>query len=117
MWAPLLTGVILYPGLIFSAEWALIGYHESASSPLAAYVLLAMLLAPLVPALVLRALLKSRDDDRLIHARGILYLLFAVPSLFTLTYSTTRIAGVNQHLSAIWIRNVSMTLRHLGSRD
>jgi hypothetical protein len=103
MWAPPLAGTIIYPGLIFSAEWALEDYHQSGNSLLAAYVLLAMLLALSVPALALRALLISRDDDKSVHARGILYLLFAVPSLFTLTYSTTRMVGVHQHLSAIWI--------------
>jgi hypothetical protein len=57
MWAPSLTGAILYPGLIFSAEWALKGYDASGATLLAVYVLLLMLLTLLVPALALRALL------------------------------------------------------------
>ena len=98
-----LAGAIVYPGLIYSAQQALNSYHESGSYLPAAYVLLAMLLALSVPALALRALLLSRDDERCVQARAVLYLLFAVPSLFTLSYSITRMAGVNQHLGAIWI--------------
>jgi succinate dehydrogenase/fumarate reductase cytochrome b subunit len=62
-----------------------------------------MLLAASVPALAMRALLHLRHDDRPVLARGFLYLMFAIPSLFTLTYSLTRMAGVDRHLSAIWI--------------
>jgi hypothetical protein len=35
--------------------------------------------------------------------RGILYLMFAAPPLFTLTFSLTRMAGIDQHLAVIWI--------------
>jgi hypothetical protein len=71
-----LAGTIIYPGLIFSAEWALRTTTNRG----------------------------TRCWQRTYCWRGCWpYQLFAVPSLFTLTYSTARMAGVHQHLSAIWI--------------
>ena len=103
LWIPPLIGALIYPGLMFSFGWALNDYRETGSPFQAAWAVLTMLLAASVPALAMRALILLRHDDRPVLARGFLCLMFAIPSLFTLTYSLTRMAGEDQHISAIWI--------------
>jgi hypothetical protein len=102
LWLPPLLGAVVYPGLMVAGEWALTGYERSDSGLFATCFLLAMLLALSVPALALRALLLVRDAERSVQERGVLYLAFSIPSLFSLTYTITRIAGVHEHVGAIW---------------
>jgi hypothetical protein len=103
LWLPPFIGAVIYPGLIVSFPWIMAGYRESGSLLLAVCALLVVLVATAVPVLAARALILMRDDEGLVLVRGMLYLMFAIPSLFTLSVSVTRIAGVDDHLTAIWI--------------
>ena len=70
---------------------------------MAGYAVLTMLLAASIPPLAARALLIMRHDAGPVLVRGILYLMLTTPSLFTLTVTLTRIAGVDQPgLVGIW---------------
>jgi hypothetical protein len=103
LWMPPSIGIIVYPGLIVSFGWSINNFHRTMSPFWAIYALLTMLLAMSIPALALRALIRIRHEERAGLVRGILYLMFAAPPLFTLTFSLTRIAGVDQYLAVIWI--------------
>jgi hypothetical protein len=103
LWMPPLIGAVVYPGLLLTFDWALNGYHKSGSVLWAAGALLVMLLAASVPALAARALLLMRHCEGPVLARGILYLVFAIPSFFSLTFSLSRLAEVYEHLIEIWI--------------
>jgi succinate dehydrogenase/fumarate reductase cytochrome b subunit len=103
MWLPPLMGAVLYPGFILLFPWAMAGFRESGSLLLAALALVVILLASAVPVLAARALILMRHEEGHVLVRGMLYLMFALPSLFTLSVSVTRIAGVGDHVSAIWI--------------
>ena len=103
LWMQPLVGVVIYPGLILFFGRAISEHHQSGSALWALAALLTMLLAMSIPALAIRALMMMRQDERGVLTRAILYLMFAAPSLFTLSYSLTRVAGVDQYLSALWI--------------
>jgi succinate dehydrogenase/fumarate reductase cytochrome b subunit len=105
LWIPPLFVVALYPELIYSFAWALRTYTQSGNRLLALYALIAMLLAASVPPLTARALLAMRHDEQPVFARGLLYVAFAVSSLFSLTYTLSRMVGLGQQyhlLGAIW---------------
>jgi len=85
--------VVLYPGLMLTFDGAINGYYRSGSLAMALGALLAMLLATAIPPLALRALLISRNEAVPVLRRGLLYVMFGVPSLFSLTYTITRFAG------------------------
>jgi hypothetical protein len=101
-WLAPLVGVVVYPWLVSSGEWAINGYRATGSYVLAMYVLATVLLAIAIPALALRGLLLMRQDETRVQAKGILYLIFAMPSLFTLAFSLARLADAVTYLSAIW---------------
>ena len=106
LWGRPLILVMAYPGLIHAFAWALGGYRESGRGLLALYASLAMLLAGSIPVLAIRALILMRQADGHVPARGALYLMVAVPSLFSLTYTLTRIVIPDRHyaaLSTLWI--------------
>lgn len=110
VWIPPLIGAIAYPGLIVSGDWALRRYRESAAgSEIGGEMLIAVLafvvivLATSVPLVALRSLLRTRDDASLVRARVVSYVVFSTPSLFSLTYSLSRLVGISQYISALWI--------------
>jgi hypothetical protein len=103
LWVPPLVGATIYPALILTFQSAVSGYRESGSLPTAALALLLMLMATSVPAMALTALLRMRRHDGPALTRGVLYLTGAIPSLFSLTYSLTGMAGVREYLLVIWI--------------
>jgi hypothetical protein len=106
LWMPSLLVVVLYPGLIASFAWAVKVYHQSGNLVFVVCALLTMLLAASVPFLAVRALILIRHDQHAVLERAILLVIFAVPSLFTLTHTLTRMVGRTRHyevLSALWI--------------
>ena len=92
-----------HPGIILVFGRAMKDFHQSASAFSAILAFLTMLLVMSVPFLALRALIRMRHDEEPGLVRGILYLMFAAPPLFVLTFSLTRIAGTDGHLAAIWV--------------
>jgi succinate dehydrogenase/fumarate reductase cytochrome b subunit len=102
LWVPPVIGAIIYPALISFFQWAVRGYRESDSLLVATLALLLMLLAMSVPALAMTGLIRMRHHDGPALPRVVLYLAFAVPSLFSLTWSLTGTAGVRQYLPVIW---------------
>lgn len=95
---------VLYPGLMLTFDGALNGYHRSGSFAMALGALPTMLLAMSIPLLALRALLLTRHDVGPVLKRGMLYLMFGVPTLFTLTKTLTSMAGVSKPgFFAIWV--------------
>jgi hypothetical protein len=103
LWAPPVVGAMLYPGLILSFQWAVRGYRETGGLLMPVLALLLMLMATSVPAMAAAALFRVRQHDGPAVTRGVLYLVFAIPSLFSLTYSLSRVAGVREYLAEIWI--------------
>lgn len=105
LWILPLIAVLGYPGLLLSFDAAINGYLASASPIMAIGATLTMLLAAIIPGLALRALLIERHDACSALARGGLYMMFATPSLFSLTATLSRLAGVRQTLGlvVIWV--------------
>jgi hypothetical protein len=106
LWMPPLLVVVVYPGLIASFAWAVKGYHQFGNPVFVVCALLTMLLAASVPLLAVRAMILIRHDERAVLERAILLVMVAVPSLFTLTHTLTRMVGRTRHyeaLSAFWI--------------
>lgn len=103
-WVQPWTLVVLYPGLMLAFDAAINGYHRSGSFAIALGALLAMLLAASIPPLALRALLITRHEVGPVLTRGMLYLMFAVPTLFSLCNTLSRLAGANKPVFfTIWI--------------
>jgi hypothetical protein len=102
LWVPPVIGAILYPALISFFRWAVRGYRESESLLEAALALLLMLLSMSVPLVAAMALIRMRHHDGPALPRLVLYLVFAVPSLFSLTWSLSGTAGVREYLTVIW---------------
>lgn len=105
LWILPLTAVVVYPGFLLSFDAAINAYHASGSSLMAVGAVVAMLFAGSIPVLAMRALLLLRNDTEPVLARGMLYVMFATPSLFSLTATLTRLLGVKQRagLVAIWV--------------
>jgi hypothetical protein len=105
LWILPLTAVVIYPGFLLSFDAAINAHHESGSTFMAVGAVLAMLLAGSIPVLAIRALLLTRHDAGPVLARGMLYVMFATPSLFSLTVTLTRLAGVRQlaGLVTLWV--------------
>src|SRR5688572_27999767 len=96
--------VVLYPGLLLAFDDAINGYHRSGSVAMAFGALLTMLLATSIPPLALRALLMTRHEVGPVLRRGMLYLMFSVPTLFSLSFTLSRLAGSSKAVFfAIWI--------------
>lgn len=96
--------VVVYPGLILSFDRAINGYHESGSLLLAAAAVLTMAAAASIPALATRALLIMRDDPGKVLTRGVLYVMFASSSLFSLALSLARMADIQRPgFIALWV--------------
>lgn len=87
-------GVIAYPGLLRAFDAAINRYQGAGNPAMAAFAVLAMLLAMSVPILAARALLNMRHEAGPALTRGILYVIVGAPSLFTLTL--TRLAGLQR---------------------
>jgi hypothetical protein len=104
-WAKPLGAVLLYPAWLLAFDWALNRYHASASPVMAVAAVATMLLVGSVPVLAARALLRMRGSSGSILARGMLYLMFTAPSLFTLTLTLTRVFGMTQrHVQiGVWL--------------
>src|SRR5262245_53248153 len=94
LWAPPVVGAMVYPGLIVCFQWAVRGYRESSSLLMALTALMLMLMATSVPVMAAAALFRMRQQAGPVVTRGVLYLVFAIPSLFSLTYSLSRVVGV-----------------------
>lgn len=88
--------VALYPAWMLAFDGALVRSHESGSVAMAGGALLAMLIASSIPPLALRALLIIRSEVGPVLTRGMLYLMFAVPTLFTFVTTLTRMAGLTK---------------------
>lgn len=88
--------VTLYPSLLLAFDSALEGHRQSGSAPLAFGALLLMLLASSAPPLALRALLITRNDTGLVLTRGLLFLMISTPSLFSLSYTLSRLAAIGK---------------------
>jgi succinate dehydrogenase/fumarate reductase cytochrome b subunit len=96
--------VVLYPGLLLTFDGAINSYHRSGSVAMAFGALLTMLLASSIPPLALRALLMTRHPAGPVLRRGMLYLMFSVPTLFSLCFTLSRFAGSSKPIFfAIWI--------------
>src|SRR5688572_20114154 len=97
-------GVIAYPGLLLAFDAAINRYHGSGNPTMAASAVLAMLLAASVPILSARALLNRRHEAGPALTRGILYVIVGAPSLFSLTLTLTRLAGLQRYGGiGVWI--------------
>lgn len=97
-------GVIAYPGFLLAFDAAINRYHGSGSPAMAASAVLAMLLAGSIPVLAIRALLNMRHDAGPVLTRGMLYLIVGAPSLFSLTLTVMRLAGVKRYGAiGVWI--------------
>jgi succinate dehydrogenase/fumarate reductase cytochrome b subunit len=96
--------VVLYPGLMLTFDGAINGYRQSDSLAMALGALIAMLLAASIPPLALRALLIIRHEVGPVLRRGMLYVMFGVPTLFSLSYTLTRLAGGTKPVFfVIWV--------------
>lgn len=95
-------GAIAYPQLISAFQWAVRAYRESADWPMVLLAFLLMLMAVSIPLMSAMALFHMRHQDGPALTRGILYLTFTVPSLFTLSISLSGLAGVGEQLPLIW---------------
>ncbi len=104
-WALPLIAVVGYPGVLLSFDAAINSYHASGSALTAVGAVLTMVLAGAIPMLPLRALLIGRHDAASVLARVSLFVMFATPSLFSLTATLSRLAGVRQPLGlvTVWI--------------
>ena len=87
---------VLYPAWMLTFDGAINRFHQSAQVVMACGAVLAMLIASSIPPLVLRALLITRLEAGPVLTRGMLYLMFAVPTLFTFMNTLTRMAGLNE---------------------
>lgn len=97
-------GVIAYPGLLLAFDAAINRYHGSGNPAMAAAAVLAMLLAMSVPILAARALLNIRHEAGPALTRGILYVVVGAPSLFSLTLTLTRLAGLQRYGGiGVWV--------------
>lgn len=98
-----LAGAVLYYPLMLAFRWAMTAASET-GSPLPAFcAFVAMGLAFSVPLIAITALIRMRDAERVTGTRSALYVIFAIPSLFSFTFSLTRFFGVYDFLGAIWI--------------
>ena len=94
VWLPPLIVAVFYPLLIASFPPAMAAYRGSGNIAAAACALASILIAASIPLLAVRALVLIRHQEGATLSRGFLYLMCAVPSLFTLFHTIAGRVGI-----------------------
>jgi succinate dehydrogenase/fumarate reductase cytochrome b subunit len=87
---------VAYPGFLLGFDFALNGYRKSGSVLLALVAVSAIALAGAASVLAVNALLRMRDEPGAVLTRALIYLMCSVPSLFSLSNTLSRLAGIGR---------------------
>lgn len=102
VWLIPLTAALFYPFFIDHFARAIASFRESGNFLFVGWAALLMCLAMAVPFLAIRALIRDIPTKNSTLVKSILYLIFSISPLYTLTVSLAWNSGIGPSHGAIW---------------